>query len=147
MTSPQLVPPLLRVSLGVIACFHALRFLGAFSSGTASEHVGDLATKVGSAGLQEPGLVAWLAVILMAVAGLGLVLGAFTRVAAGMFFAVCLLGLAMRPPAWEVANLSDVDRLGVELLLVLMVQCVAVFNLGPGILSVDLSRQRSAAQA
>lgn len=141
---PQIVPPLLRVSLGGVACFHALRFLGAFSGSTASEGLADLASKVGGAGLQQPTVVAWIAVIGMALSGIGLVLGAFTRAAACLFFGVCLVGLALRPPVWEVGSISDVDRLGIELLLVLMVQCVAVFNLGPGSFSIDLSRARAA---
>lgn len=143
MTPPQLAAPLLRISLGAVALFHALRFLGAFTRDSATDRVADLASKVGAAGLQQPTVIAWVLVIALAVGGLGLLLGAFTRVANGLVFAVCVLGLLIRPPVWEVHTLSDVDRLGVELLLVLAVQSVAVHCLGPGALSVDASRARS----
>lgn len=137
MTLPQLAPLILRLALGLAACFHALRFLGAFTRDSAQDRVAELVAKVGAAGFQQPTVLAWATVVALALGGVGLVLGAFTRVACGLVGGVCLLGLLVRPPVWEVNGLAEADRLGLELLLAFMVISAAVFCLGPGTPSVD----------
>lgn len=120
-------PLVLRVVLGGLFVYHGV---DKFDGGI------DMVERMfGSWGVPAPGLTAPLTAIVEIVAGVALVVGAFTRLAA-LLLAIVMVG-ALLYVKTDLGIISTDPMPGAELDLALLAGLVALMATGPGIASID----------